>query len=65
MIENKIKVTNAEIVVHGTVEKPYYEIKYREVGDSYYHIGYSSYDLKNVFGWLEECFEVINMEDGQ
>lgn len=65
MVENKIKVTNAEIVVHGTAEKPYYEIKYREVGDGYYHIGYSSYDLKNAFGWLEECFEVINMEDGQ
>lgn len=57
---NKIKVTSAEIVVHGTVEKPYYEIKYLVVGEYEYRIGYSSYDLKNVFGWLEECFEIVS-----
>lgn len=55
----KIKVTSAEIVVHGTVEKPYYEIKYLVIGEDEYRIGYSSYDLKNVFGWLEECFEIV------
>lgn len=47
--DTKVKVTSAEIVVHGTADKPYYEIKYREVGDSEYHIGYSSYKLDNVF----------------
>lgn len=57
---NKIKVTSAEIVVHGTVEKPYYEIKYLVVGEDEYRIGYSSYDLKNVFGWLQECFETVS-----
>lgn len=57
---NKIKVTSAEIVVHGTVEKPYYEVKYLVIGEDEYRIGYSSYDLKNVFGWLEECFEIID-----
>ena len=56
----KIKVTSAEIVVHGTVEKPYYEIKYLVIGEDEYRIGYSSYDLKNVFGWLEECFEIVS-----
>ena len=56
---NKIKVTSAEIVVHGTVEKPYYEIKYLVVGEDEYRIGYSSYELKNVFGWLQECFEIV------
>ena len=55
----KIKVSNAEIVVHGTKEKPYYEIKYRDLADGQVHIGYSSYDLDNVFGWLEECFETV------
>ena len=55
----KIKVESAEIVVHGTVEKPYYEIKYLVIGEDEYRIGYSSYDLKNVFGWLEECFEIV------
>lgn len=58
----KIKVLSADIVVHGTVEKPYYEIKYFTL-DGRCHIGYSSYDLKNVFGWLEEYFEVIHVDE--
>ncbi|MDB2032482.1 hypothetical protein PMZ84_14785 [[Clostridium] symbiosum] len=61
----KIKVTSAEIVVHGSVEKPYYEIKYHEVGGSEYHIGYSSYNLNNVFEWLKECFEIVNTDEQQ
>ena len=56
---NKIKVASAEIVVHGTIEKPYYEIKYLVIDENEYRIGYSSYDLKNVFVWLEECFEIV------
>jgi len=54
----KIKVSSAEIVVHGTKEKPYYEIKYRDLSDGQIHIGYSSYNLDFVFEWLEECFEI-------
>ena len=56
----KIKVTSAEIVVQGTVEEPYYEIKYLVIDEVEYRIGYRSYDLKNVFGWLKECFEIVN-----
>ena len=55
----KIKVTSAEIVVHGTADKPYYEIKYCRLDDEEYHIGYSSYELRNVFEWLEECFDLV------
>lgn len=55
----KIKVSSAEIVVHGTREKPYYEIKYHDLPDGQIHIGYSSYNLDFVFGWLEECFEIV------
>ena len=55
----KIKVASAEIVVHGTYEKPYYEIRYYDISDGKYHIGYSSYDLSIVFGWLKECFEIV------
>lgn len=54
----KIKVSSTEIVVHGTREKPYYEIKYHDLSDGQIHIGYSSYNLDFVFGWLEECFEI-------
>lgn len=56
----KVKVSSAEIIVHGTIEKPYYEIKYFDLSDGQYHIGYSSYDLNNVFRWREECFEIVN-----
>ena len=55
----KIKVASAEIVVHGTSKKPYYEIRYYDISDGKYHIGYSSYDLSIVFGWLKECFEIV------
>ena len=55
----KIKVASAEIVVHGTSEKPYYEIKDYDISDGKYHIGYSSYDLSIVFGWLKGCFEIV------
>ena len=55
----KTRVTELEIIVTGTKEKPYFEIKYKEVGKEHYNIGYSSYDLNNVFDWKEECFEVV------
>lgn len=60
---SKVKVEEAEIVVHGTADKPYFEIKYREVGKKDYNIGYSSYDIRNVFGWLESEFEVVGRRD--
>lgn len=56
----KIKVTSLEIIVTGTKDKPYFEIKYKEVGKEDYKIGYSSYDLNTVFCWKEECFEIVN-----
>lgn len=55
----KVKALSAEIVVHGTTEKPYYEIKYFDLSDGKYHTGYSSYDLNNVFRWRKECFEIV------
>ena len=56
---SKVKVEEAEIVVHGTADKPYFEIKYREVGKKDYNIGYSSYDVRKVFGWLGSEFDVV------
>ena len=53
----KIKVKSAEIVVHGTADKPYFEIKYYTT-DGKCHIGYSSYKLDFVFQWLKECFVI-------
>ena len=55
----KIKVTKLKIIVTGTKEKPYFELMYKEVGKEDYNIGYSSYDLNNVFDWKEKCFELV------
>lgn len=59
----KIKVSSAEILVHGTKKKPYYEIKYRDLSDGQIHEGYGSYNLDYAFEWLEECFEIIPEKD--
>lgn len=57
--KKKHKVKSAEIVVRKTDEKPYYEIKYFDLSDNEYHIGYGSYKLEYVFEWLEQCFEIV------
>ena len=63
---NKIKAIRPQIIVTGTVEKPYYEILYYDISDKTWHIGYSSYNLANVIKWKEECFEVVGeIEDMQ
>lgn len=55
---NKIKTPYAHIIVEGTCEKPYFEIEYYDPEKETTFIGYGSYDLSNVFRWLEENFEV-------
>ena len=56
----RVKVTSAEIIVTGKKEKPYFEIKYKEVGSKHYNIGYSSYDLNIVFNYCDQYLEVVN-----
>ena len=56
---DKIKVSSAEIVVHGTKDKPYYEIEYFDLSDNEMHIGFSSYKLDIVLGYLEKYFEIV------
>lgn len=43
--------------------KPYYEVKYREVGKKEYSIGYSSYSLKTVLGFIDEYFEIVESKE--
>ena len=54
-----IKVSCLDIIVTMIGKKPYYEIKYKEIGEDYYHVGYSSYKLENVLAWKDECFEIV------
>lgn len=55
----RIKVSCLDIIVTMIGKKPYYEIKYKEIGEDYYHVGYSSYKLENVLAWRDECFEIV------
>lgn len=56
-MNEKEKVTSAEIVSHEVYGKTYYAIKYKEVGKDYYTVGYGSYKLDYVVCWLNEYFE--------
>lgn len=56
---NKIAVDYIEVIVTGNESKPCYQIKYREVGNDDYNIGFGSYDLNNVLKWKREEFKVV------
>ena len=54
-----MKVTKAEIVVSGSVLKPYFCIHYKEVGQEMDTLGFGSYHLPFVFEWLAHYFELV------
>lgn len=56
----RIKVSSLDIIVTMIDQVPYYEIKYKEIGESHYNIGYSSYELANVLTWKDNCFELCD-----
>lgn len=60
---NKAKVDSLEIIARMLDDKPYYELKYRLVDKKDYFIGYSSYDLKIVLGYIDEYFEIVENND--
>lgn len=59
---NMVKVNSLEIIVRMIDSKPYYELKYRQVGEKDYSIGYSSYDLKIVLGYIDTYFEIVESD---
>jgi hypothetical protein len=59
---DKIKAIDPKIVVNGNVDKPYYSIEYYDTADNTWHIGYGSFELKNVTEWLRTCFDVIKSD---
>lgn len=59
---NMVKVNSLEIIVRMIDSKPYYELKYRQVGEKDYSIGYSSYDLKVVLSYIDEYFEIVKSD---
>lgn len=61
-MKKKILVDDLDIIVTGSMEKPYFQIKYHEHGSApdHYDVGFGSYCLDNVFEWKEEYFEIYN-----
>ena len=59
---NKVNAINPEIVVHGTLEKPYYEVEYYDVDNNAWTIGYSSYDLSIVCRYIRDYFNIIEQD---
>ena len=55
-------VTELEQIFRIIDDKPYFELKYKKVGEDYYHVGYSSFDFHNVLKWKEEYFELVTEE---
>lgn len=55
----RIKVSDLEIIVTMMDKDPYYEIKYKKIGENHYNVGYSSYKLENVLAGRDECFEIM------
>ena len=56
--KSEIAGVDPEILVVGTKDKPYFEIKYFDTEDQCYHIGFGSYRLGFVFDWLKEFFGI-------
>lgn len=61
-IINKTKVDSLEIIAQMLDDKSYYKLKYRLAGKNDYSIGYSSYDLKIVLGYIDEYFEIVKSD---
>lgn len=60
----KIKTNYAEITVGGDPAKPCFGVRYFDPADRDYHYGFGSYDIKNVFRWLREEFEIVDENEG-
>ena len=58
----KERVTDLSIIAQMIKDKPYYEVKYRNVGENGYKIGYSSCYLKIVLDYIDTYFEIVESD---
>lgn len=56
----KRRAINPEIIVRMIDDKPYYSIRYFNLDDCRWHVGYSSYKLEFVAEWLRTCFDIVD-----
>lgn len=56
----KIKTSEIMIIVNGgSVNNPYYSIRYYDLSDNEWHVGFSSYHLSYVMDWKKLYFELV------
>ena len=56
----KIKTSEIMIIVNGgSVNNPYYSIRYYDLSDNEWHVGFSSYHLSYVVDWKTLYFEIV------
>ena len=60
--KNKIKAIDPHIIVSRNIYKPYYSIRYYDLSDNIWHIGFSSSELKFVTEWLKTEFEIVESD---
>lgn len=56
---NKIKTSEIMIIVGGSVDEPCYSIRYYDLSDNEWHVGFSSYWLPYVMDWKKLYFEIV------
>ena len=58
-LDNKIKTSEIMIIVGGSVDEPCYSIRYYDLSDNEWHVGFSSYWLPYVMDWKNQYFEIV------
>lgn len=60
----KRRAINQRIIARMIDDKPYYSIRYFDLDDCRWHVGYSSYKLEFVVEWLRTCFDIVDTKSG-
>lgn len=58
-LDGKIKTSDLMIIVNGSANNPYYSLRYYDLSDNEWHIGFSSYELAYVIEWTDKHFKVV------
>lgn len=58
-LDNKIKTSEIMIIVGGSVDEPCYSIRYYDLSNNEWHVGFSSYWLPYVMDWKNQYFEIV------
>lgn len=58
-LDGKIKTSDLMIIVNGSANNPYYSLRYYDLSDNEWRIGFSSYELAYVIEWTDQHFKVV------